>query len=127
MIPRSAGSRTGLSVFATGGLWTRVFQDTRGNKMAFALRMVWRETRPALKRFLFVIAAIALGVAVLTGLKGFSQGLKRSIYRSARDLIAADMAVRMNSLPGQSEVRVLESLVQRGARLTRTTETLSMV
>jgi len=95
--------------------------------MTFALRMVWRETRPALKRFLFVIAAIALGVAVLTGLKGFSQGLTRSIYRSARDLIAADMAVRMNSLPGQSEIRVLESLVQRGARLTRTTETLSMV
>ena len=95
--------------------------------MAFELRMVWRETRPAWKRFLFVIAAIALGVAVLTGLKGFSRGLNRSIYRSARELIAADMIVRMNSLPSQSEIGVLESLTQKGARLTRTTETLSMV
>ncbi len=91
------------------------------------MRMAWRETRPAWKRFLFVICAIALGVAALTGLKGFSLGLNRSIYRSARELIAADMAVRMNSLPNRSELQVLESLVQRGARLTQTTETLSMV
>jgi putative ABC transport system permease protein len=89
--------------------------------------MVWRETRPAWKRFLFVIAAIALGVAVLTGLKGFSRGLNRSIYRSARELIAADMIVRMSSLPSRSEIGVFESLTQKGARLTRTTETLSMV
>ncbi len=95
--------------------------------MSFELRMVWRETRPALKRFLFVIAAVALGVAVLTGLKGFSRGLTRSIYRSARDLIAADMVVRLNSLATKNEILVLESLVQRGARLTRSTETLSMV
>jgi putative ABC transport system permease protein len=95
--------------------------------MLFELRMVWRETRPALKRFLFMVAAIALGVAVLTGLKGFSRGLNRSIYKSARDLIAADMVVRMNTLANPSEIRVLESLVQQGARLTRSTETLSMV
>jgi len=95
--------------------------------MTFEFRMAWRETRPALKRFLFVIAAIALGVAVLTGLKGFSRGLNLSIHRSARELIAADMVVRMNALPTRSEVRVMESLVQTGTRLTRTTETLSMV
>jgi putative ABC transport system permease protein len=95
--------------------------------MSFELRMVWRETRPAIKRFLFMVAAIALGVAVLTGLKGFSRGLNRSIYRSARELIAADMVVRMNTLASRSEILVLESLVQRGARLTRSTETLSMV
>jgi putative ABC transport system permease protein len=95
--------------------------------MTFEMRMAWRETRPAWKRFLFVIAAIALGVSVLTGLKGFSHGLNRSIYRSARELIAADLAVRTNSLPGGNDVQILESLTQKGARLTRITETLSMV
>ncbi len=89
--------------------------------------MAWRETRPAFKRFLFMIMAIALGVGCLTGLKGFSQALDRSISKSARDLIAADMVVRMNSLPNPDEVQVLESLIQRGAQLTRTIETLSMV
>ena len=85
--------------------------------MNFEMRMAWRETRPAWKRFLFVIGAIALGVAVLTGLKGFSQGLNRSIYRSARDLIAADMAVRMSSLPNRSELQVLESLVRKSGQV----------
>ncbi len=95
--------------------------------MKFEIRMAWRETRPAWKRFLFVIAAIALGVAVLTGLKGFSKGLNRSIYESARELIAADMVVRLNSLPRQNDIQILESLARQGARLTRITETLSMV
>jgi putative ABC transport system permease protein len=95
--------------------------------MTFEIRMAWRETRPALKRFLFLIAAIALGVGSLTGLKGFSQALDRSISRSAKDLIAADLVVRLNALPTQKELDVLESLVGRGAELTRTTETLSMV
>jgi putative ABC transport system permease protein len=95
--------------------------------MTFEIRMAWRETRPAFKRFLFLIAAIALGVGSLTGLKGFSQALDRSISRSARDLIAADMVVRLRSLPNDEDLRVLESLVRRGAELTRTIETLSMV
>jgi putative ABC transport system permease protein len=95
--------------------------------MIFEIRMAWRETRPAFKRFLFLIAAIALGVGSLTGLKGFSQALDRSISRSARDLIAADMVVRLGSLPTDGDLSVLESLVNRGAELTRTIETLSMV
>ncbi len=94
--------------------------------MIFEIRMAWRETRPAFKRFVFMIMAIALGVGCLTGLKGFTQALDRSILRSARDLIAADMTARMNTLPTPDEIRLLESLVQRGAELTRTTETLSM-
>jgi len=95
--------------------------------MIFEIRMAWRETRPAFKRFLFLIAAIALGVGSLTGLKGFSQALDRSISRSARDLIAADMVVRLRSLPTDADLSVLESLMNRGAELTRTIETLSMV
>ena len=95
--------------------------------MNFEIRMAWREIRPAVKRFLFLVSAIALGVAALTGLKGFSQALDRSISRAARDLIAADLAVRMNSIPTREEMAVLESLVHKGANLTRSTETLSMV
>lgn len=95
--------------------------------MRFELRMAWRETRPAMKRFVFLIAAIALGVGALTGLKGFSRSLEVSIARSARDLIAADLAARMNVPVQPDELRIMESLVLTGAELTRTTETLSMV
>ena len=95
--------------------------------MIFEIRMAWRETRRAKKRFLFLIAVIALGVGSLTGLKGFSEALHRSLYRSARDLIAADLSVRFDSLPSPKERAVMDLPIQRGAELTRTTETMSMV
>ena len=95
--------------------------------MLFEIRLAWRETRPAWKRFLILVLAIALGVGALTGLKGFSRALERSIHKSARDLIASDMVARMNVPIKPDELDVLESLVPRGAVLTRTTQTLSMV
>jgi putative ABC transport system permease protein len=93
----------------------------------FEIRMAWREIRSAYKRFLFLVLAIAIGVGALTGLKGFSEALDRSIARSARDLVAADLAVRFGTLATQKEISVLESLTARGAEISRTTETLSMV
>lgn len=93
----------------------------------FEMRMAWRETRPAARKFVFLVAAIALGVGALTGLKGFSVALNNSIARSARDLVAADLAVRFSSFPGAKEIGILESLSSRGAELSRSTETLSMV
>src|SRR5437867_6731000 len=94
--------------------------------MPFEIRLAWRDIRPAIKKFLFMISAIGLGVGSVTGIRGFSEALDHSMSRSARDIIAADIAVRMGSLPTEKETRILESLVERGAQLTRVTETLSM-
>ncbi len=94
--------------------------------MSFELRLAWRDIRPELKKFAFMISAIALGVGSLTGIKGFSEALDSAMSRSARDLIAADISVRMSSMPSDKERQVLDSLVQRGAQVTRITETLSM-
>ena len=95
--------------------------------MTFEIRMAWREIRSAYKRFLFLVVAIALGVGALTGLKGFSKALNRSISKSARDLVAADLAVRFSTPATRKEIDTLESLTARGAEISRTTETLSMV
>jgi putative ABC transport system permease protein len=95
--------------------------------MIFELRMAWRETRPALRRFLFMMASVAVGVGALTGIKGFSQALDHAMGRSAKDLIAADLAVRMSTAPKAEEMKALQSLVNRGAVLTQVTETLSMI
>lgn len=94
--------------------------------MLFELRLAWRDIRPSLRKFLFMVTAIALGVGSLTGIKGFSQALDRAMARSARDLVAADLAVRMNFSPNQDELGVFESLARRGCEMTRVTETLSM-
>ena len=92
----------------------------------FELRMAWRETRPALKRFAFLVSIIALGVGSLTGIKGFSHALQRAMSRSARELIAADLSVSMTGTLSRKDLDVLQSLSRRGAALTRVTETLSM-
>ena len=73
-----------------------------------------------------MVMAIALGVGALTGIKGFSAALDRAMSRSARDLISADLSVRINKLPDQREQQVLDKLVEMGAEQTRVTETLSM-
>ncbi|HYK90515.1 MAG TPA: FtsX-like permease family protein [Acidobacteriota bacterium] len=73
-----------------------------------------------------MVTAIALGVGSLTGIKGFSEALDRAMARSARELVAADLAVRMNGNPNAREQEILETLVKRGCQLTRITETLSM-
>lgn len=95
--------------------------------IAFEIRMAWRETRASHRRFLFLVLAIAVGVGALTGLKGFSKALDRAIARSARDLVAADLAVRLSTPATQKEINALQSLTARGAEISRTTETLSMV
>jgi len=94
--------------------------------MPFELRLAWREIRPALKRFVFMILAIGVGVGAVTGIKGFSVALDHAMARSARDLIAADLSLRLNRAPDENEQKVLNQLVERGARRTDVTETLSM-
>ena len=94
--------------------------------MLFELRLAWRDIRPSLHKFIFMVTAIALGVGSLTGIKGFSEALDRAMSRSARDLIAADLAVRMNFNPNREEHGIFESLIKRGCEMTRVTETLSM-
>lgn len=79
-----------------------------------------------LKKLVFMVSAIALGVGALTGIKGFSLALNQSMLRSARELIASDFAVRMSSTPSEEELNTVESMEQRGAQVTRTTETMSM-
>lgn len=94
---------------------------------AFEIRMAWREIRSAYRRFLFLVISIAFGVGALTGLKGFSEALALSIARSARDLVAADLALRFSTPATEKEIVSLESITARGAEISRTTETLSMV
>lgn len=95
--------------------------------VTFEIRMAWREIRSAYRRFLFLVIAIAIGVGALTGLKGFSKALNRSISKSARELVAADIAARFSTPATRKEIGTLESLTARGAEISRTTETLSMV
>ena len=91
-----------------------------------AARIAWRETRASPVKFAFVILGVAAGVGALSGVRGFSEGFRLMLLREARQIMAADMSLRIFGLPDDAQVRVLDSFKSRGAQVTSVTETLTM-
>ncbi|MEZ5363418.1 MAG: FtsX-like permease family protein [Bryobacterales bacterium] len=94
---------------------------------ATAAKIAWRESRAAWGKFAFVIAAVAVGVGALSGVRGFSGAFRNMLLRDARTLMAADLAVRMYHEPDAREQAALDEITARGAERTWITETVSMV
>lgn len=92
-----------------------------------ALRIAWREGRAGGGKFFFVIAAVAVGVASITGVRGFSQAFRGMLLGEARTLMAADMTVRVFESPSPAQESAMAELERRGARRTRITETVTMI
>jgi putative ABC transport system permease protein len=91
-----------------------------------AAKIAWRETRASSGRFIFVILAVAAGVASLTGVRGFSQAFHTMLQRDARTFMAADLTVRTFELPNPQQNAAMEALAARGVRRTQITETVTM-
>src|SRR3989442_4249551 len=100
--------------------------QTNSNNFRFPLVMVWRETRAAMGKFIFVVLSVALGAAALTAVTGFNESVRYTLLREARSLMAADIALRMPIEPSARELEFLEGLKSRGIDSTRVTETVSM-
>jgi len=94
--------------------------------MKFAFRMALLDARASSGRFLFVILAIAAGVAALTGVKGFSESVRYTLAKEARTLMGADLMIRMNGAPNEAEEAFLAGLARQGIDYTPVTETVSM-
>src|SRR5690348_6267332 len=92
-----------------------------------ALKIARREARASRAKFLFVILAVAAGVGALTGVRGFSTAFRTVLLRDARTLMAADLSARQFMMPDEKQLETLRSLEQRGVRITRITETVTMV
>jgi putative ABC transport system permease protein len=89
-------------------------------------KIAWRESRASAAKFIFVIVAVALGVASLTGVRGFSRAFQAVLLREARTLMAADLSVRVFALPSPAQTAEMQKLEARGVRRTWLTETLTM-
>ena len=92
-----------------------------------ASKIAWREARASSTKFLFVIAAVAIGVGSLTGVRGFSRAFYGMLLREARTLMAADLSLRVFALPSPQQTATMDQFLRRGVRRTWITETLSMV
>ena len=88
--------------------------------------IAWRESRASAAKFTFVVMAVALGVASLTGVRGFSRAFQSVLLREARTLMAADLSVRVFALPTPAQDAAMTKLEQQGVRRTWITETITM-
>jgi putative ABC transport system permease protein len=95
--------------------------------MNTALKIAWREARASRAKFLFVILAVAAGVACLTGVKGFTRVFQTMLSREARTLMAGDLMIRTFSLPTHEQQDMLDRLASEGLQRTWITETITML
>ncbi len=94
---------------------------------ASAAKIAWRELQASRGKFLFVILSVAIGVAALTGVRGFSDSFQKTLLGEARTIMAADLSARMFRQPTQEEEQQLNVLASRGIARTEVSDTVSMV
>jgi len=85
-----------------------------------------RDLRSAPGKFIFVVLSVAVGVAALVGVRGFSESFRSTLTREARSLMAGDLSARANQQPSKVEKDKIKSLEGQGIRTTWVTETVSM-
>jgi putative ABC transport system permease protein len=80
--------------------------------------------RASKAKFGFVLLSVAIGVAALTGVRGFSQAFQKALLGDARSLMAGDLSARLFRLTTPKETEQLDAL--KGVERTTVTETVSM-
>ena len=87
----------------------------------------WRDLRSAPGKFGFVVLSVAVGVAALVGVRGFSESFRRTLNTEARSLMAGDLTARFFHPPTAEEKDRIAAITQpSNIRTTWVTETVSM-
>jgi len=92
--------------------------------LGFYVRALVRESRGSRGRLTFFIACLAVGVAAVVSVAGLSASLRDGIRREARQLLAADLAVRGNQPIPPEALTAIAALP--GARRTDVKETVTV-
>jgi putative ABC transport system permease protein len=95
-----------------------------GLSYSTAARIATRELRSSPGKFAFVLLSVAIGVAALTGVRGFSASFRSMLLLRARSIMAADLSARMTEAPTPGEQEKLSKI--QGLDATTVTELLSM-
>ena len=91
-----------------------------------AAKIASREMRSSRGKFIFVLLSVAIGVAALTGVRGFSSSFRATLLERARSIMAADLAARMFQQPTPDQQKELDAIGAEGVEMTPVTEMLSM-
>ena len=94
-----------------------------------AAAIAGRDLKSAPGKFAFVVLSVAVGVAALVGVRGFSESFRKTLSTESRGLMGGDLSARLFRLPTDAEnLKVAAVLKKYGseARSTWVVETLSM-
>jgi putative ABC transport system permease protein len=93
-----------------------------------AAAIAWRDLKSAPGKFAFVVLSVAVGVAALVGVRGFSESFRRTLTTEARSLMAGDLSARIYREPTADEEKKLAAFEKQigDVRATWVTETVSM-
>ena len=91
-----------------------------------AVKIAYREMHSSRGKFFFVILSVAIGVAALTGVRGFSSSFRATLLDRARSIMAADLSARMFQQPTPEQQKGLDQIAAEGIEITPVTELLSM-
>ena len=94
----------------------------------------WRDLKSAPGKFGFVVLSVAVGVAALVGVRGFSESFRKTLGTEARSLMAGDLSARIFRSPTDEDKSKIAALEKQDAgkqgagaiRSTWVTETISM-
>jgi putative ABC transport system permease protein len=93
-----------------------------------AAAIAWRDLKSAPGKFAFVVLSVAVGVAALVGVRGFSEAFRRTLTTEARSLMAGDLSARIYREPTAAELAKITAIDNQyvGAHSTWVVETISM-
>jgi putative ABC transport system permease protein len=91
-----------------------------------AAKIASREMRSSRGKFFFVLLSVAIGVAALTGVRGFSSSFRGALLTRARSIMAGDLAARMFQQVTPDQQKGLDEIAASGVEITPVTELLSM-
>jgi len=91
--------------------------------------IAWRDLKSAPGKFGFVVLSVAVGVAALVGVRGFSESFRKTLGLESKSLMAADLSARLFRTPTADDKGKITALLNKdggGIRSTWVTETISM-
>jgi putative ABC transport system permease protein len=89
----------------------------------------WRDLKSAPGKFAFVVLSVAVGVAALVGVRGFSESFRRTLSAESKSLMAGDLSARLFHQPTADDEAKVAGLIKKdggGIETTWVTETVSM-
>ena len=93
-----------------------------------AAGIAWRDLKSAPGKFVFIVLSVAIGVAALVGVRGFSESFRSTLGKEARSLMGGDLSARIFGAPTPDQLTKIAEIEKRipSSHATWTVETISM-